>query len=253
MTATDYSKYRLSIQFSLSGFSFVVFNAINSELIAEKEVVHSTNNSLVEWLKIKLASEPLFREDYQDITTYWLPDKYTTVPVSLYQEQKQEDIFKTVHPMGNEDLLQKEDRTDVVILYTVENSLYQVIKDYFPKGNWQTALLQEKISLNTDREWLVSLLISYQKVYITLKENGKLQLCNSYHFQTKDDLLYYVLYTFDNLDIPVAQSCILLNGHKPYIEMMLKELNNYHNTVRIVNNPYKIETKTPFGNFLLTI
>lgn len=253
MLATDYSKCRLSIQFSLSGFSFVVFNAINNELIVEKETLYPNTNNFIEWLKIKLAGESFFRENYLDIRIYWLPHKYTTVPKALFNTQRQQDIFNIVHPIKDDELLKTEEESDIVLLYTIEASLYQLIKDYFPKGDWQIPLLQEKNRFQTDKEWLVYFLIFYKEVYITLWKNGKLQLCNNYYFQTKDDLLYYTLYTFDNLDIPVAQSSILFNGHMPYIEMMQKEISKYHNTISIINNPYKIETKKPISNFLLTI
>ncbi|MAS51583.1 MAG: hypothetical protein CMD20_00115 [Flavobacteriales bacterium] len=99
-------------------------------------------------------------------------------------------------------ILEKE---GIVICYALPKNLNDWIKKVFPsaKLTHEIAVVVESVlrdfySLSEDR-----VIINLHKDYfdIIFLTKGKLKLVNSFHFSGKEDLLYYILFSFEQLDI----------------------------------------------------
>ncbi len=245
-------KYKLSIQLSLDGFSFLIFDAEKNRIVREKEVVYTQEDNFYDWLKVKLVAEDLLKRKYASTQILFCTEKQTLVPKEFAKDTKDKDLFAVNFPLEKTEMIMSEDINDIVILSALNSDMYNLIKDYFPKAKWKTIPLFLLEQTQTPKEWNVKLLLLKNRLHIVTNNNDKVQLCNSFPFQTKDDLLYYILYVFDNLDIPVANSSIRLWGNQDYCELMSETLERYHSDVQLTKNTLKISSKTALGRLLLS-
>lgn len=251
MTKPKNTAYRLSIQFSLDGFSFIIYNEGKLAVEQEKEVKYTAQEKFYDWLKVKLAKEEAFRLNYTKINLLYTPVKYSLIPSYLLEEDKEKELLSLNFPIENTEMIKTEMLNDYAMLSLIPCDLYNLVKDYFPTTINKTTptLLIEQANATT--QWVIGVMVLYAKLHIIIKKNDEIQLSNSFNFQTKDDLLFYMLYTFDNLSIPVADSCIQLLGNRDYLPLLKNELSRYHNDVRIVKSPNGVISKLPLGNLLL--
>ncbi len=244
-------QHKLSIQFALNGFSFLVFDSKARRIVEEKEALHTGTSPFYDWLRVKLAGEETFRKQYEKIHLLYVPEKYTLLPSHFYDKEKERKVFSLAFPLKNEEMLFSEKLGEQTLLSTIPENVHTLVKDYFPSATWKSAvafLIQQTENLKT---WNLGVLLFHNKMHIVIFNDGKLQLCNSFTFTTKDDLLYYMLYAFDNLDIPVAESCIQLYGNQDSVKLLAYELHRYHDDVVLPPQTLSSGAKTPMSNFLL--
>ncbi len=246
------NNYKLSIQLALDGFSFLIYDSEKNRIVKEKEVLYTQKENFYDWLKVKLIAEDLLKRKYTSTQILFCSEKQTLVPKELAKENKDKDLFVINFPLEKIEMIVSENIDDVVILSAINSDFYNLIKDYFPKAKWKTTVLFLLEQEQTQKEWNVKLLLLNNKLHIMVSNKNKLQFYNSFSFQTKDDLLYYILYVFDNLDISVANSSIRLWGNQNYCKLMSETLERYHTDVQLVSGNLKIGSKTTFGQLLLS-
>lgn len=251
MTAYKHKKYRLSIQFALDGFSFLVYNPEKLRIVQEKEIIYSGKEKFYDWLKVKLAGEEAFRQDYRGINVLYTPTKHTLVPNLYLEDKKEKELFSLTFPLEETEMIESESIGDNTLLSSMKSELYNLVADYFPKAEKKTTptLLLEHVQ--NKKSWNVAVLVLYNKLHITIIKDEKVQLSNSFDFKTKDDLLYYILYVFDNFSIPVAESSIQLFGNQNYLPLLKSELSRYHNGISYLTSFNGIISKLSMGNLLL--
>lgn len=244
-------KHKLSIQFSLNGFSFLVFATKSRRLVKEKEVKHTASEDFYDWLRVKLAGEDDFRKQYETVSLLYTPEKYTVLPNELSKKEQERELFSVAFPLLNEEILFSEKLAQQTLLSAIPKNVKELIEHYFPKAKWQSTpafLIRQMENL---KKWDIGVLLLNNKIYLAIHKDEKLQLCNSFSFTTKDDLLYYLLYAFDNLNIPVAESCIQLYGNQNYVKLLASELQRYHADIVLPPQTLSSGTKTQFSNLLL--
>lgn len=251
MTDFEYKKYRLSIQFSLDGFSFLVVNPETMQIVEEKRNVADLEQSFLSWMKIKLASEPLFREKYERVSVAFAPQKYTAVPTLFFKEENKEELFSVVHSLDSSEVLHHERGNEVVMLYAISKDLVALFEDFLPQASWKTHPFYATQVAKKEKEWGIYVQVLKREVLITVVNSQGLQLSNSFHCTTVADQMYYVLYCVENMQIPIKESIITLDGDESLIAELDESLSHYHPVVSRAYMHLGIESKVPFGNLLL--
>lgn len=252
MTTKTHKKNRLSIQFALDGFSFLVYDQSTLSIVQEKEVLYTGKDKFYDWLKVKLAREVAFRKQYKAVHLLHTPVKYTLVPEDFIEPGKLKSLFSVVFPLEETEMIKYERINDKVMLASITADSYNLLNTHFPNTNWKTspAFLLEKMK-NT-KQWNIGVLVLYNHLHLVVGKENTVQLSNNFYFRTKDDLLYYILYAFDTLEIPVAQSSIQLFGNQNYLPLLKTELSRYHSAVYVASRPDGIVSEIPLGNLLLS-
>ncbi len=252
MTTQKNKGNRLSIQLSLDGFSFLVFAPHKLKIRKEKEVQNTEIQPFHDWLKVKLSAEELFRKSYTKTQILYTPNKITVVPTELVQDDTIREVFQLAHPLENNEIVVPENIGAYTFLYAIPEDIYNLMKNYFPKAEWTSAPTFLLKKLKNTKKWNVAVLVLQKRIYIVCTKNEELMFSNSFAFQTKDDLLYYMLYVFDHFDIQVAESSVQLWGNQDYLELLAEKLERYHDTVQVARKAYGTATKSTFGNLLLS-
>ncbi len=108
------------------------------------------------------------------------------------------------------------EKEGLVICYAVPQNLNTWIKKIFPtaKITHEIAIVSESVSrdfysLSNDR---VIINIHKNYFYIASFRKGKLEFINTFPFSEKEDLLYYILFTFEQLSINPSLIEVFLTG-----------------------------------------
>ena len=207
---TDKNYKKLSLQVTLNGFSFCIIDTLNTKIVALTEIDFS---DFPKSLKVEdhywkaFNDYPELKEKYDEIIVLHDSNLDTFVPNALFDEeflgsylQYNTKVFET--DFFAFDALPNYEMNHVYIPFVNINNY---LLDQFPTFNYKhvnTFLVSKllELSKNID-EKQVFVHLSKNKFEIVVVQNQKLLLFNSFDFVTKEDFIYYLLFTTEQLNL----------------------------------------------------
>jgi len=204
------SSYRLSVQVSLTGLSFLVLDLEKQETVFFSEKTFGGTRSpeevLLEIQEIIDKTEVL-QSNFLKVSVVFANNIYTVVPTTLFDESKLSEYLKFNSKMLANDYITFDsiDNHEMVVVYVP----YVNITNYFfdRYGTFQyyhSASIFLKTILDSEKHTIVP------KVYVHVQDNSfdcivlresSLQLCNTYSYRTPEDFIYYVLFCLEQLNL----------------------------------------------------
>ncbi len=241
----------LSIQFSLDGFSFCIFNKDTKTFIAlydyQFKDVNNSPQKLIENISSIFQNEVLLQQKYSSVNVSHVNDLYNLVPKSLFDENKLNAYVSynnKVYPQ------------DYIVFDEIKNQ--DIISVFIPYVNINNFLLDKfkGFDFMHNSKILIESLLSIYKYSLTphmfahidnnhfeliIIKNKKLQLYNTFKFSTKEDFIYYVLFTAEQLK---------LNPEKFELVMLGKVQKNddlYNIAYTYIRNVSLLENRSKFS------
>ncbi len=213
------SNNRLSVQFSLSGLSFLVINITTEEVVFYSEKKYNNPYSPEELL-IELTSELSkhleLQEIFKEVYVIYATTLYALVPTPLFDEKMASEYLKLNSKILATDFIAFDniENQDITIVYipfiNINNYLFDRFGDF--KYYHSTALLLKyimKVEKHSTQPKLYINIVNDMFDVIIIKK-GELLLCNSYEFKTPEDFIYYILFCLEQLKLnPDVITCIL--------------------------------------------
>jgi hypothetical protein len=207
---TDKNYKKLTLQVTLSGFSFCTIDKLSNKIIALKEIDFSNfpATSKVEDLYWKAFNDnPELKEKYDEVIVLHDSNLATFVPTALFDEdflgsylQYNTKVFETDF-FAFDSLLNYEMNHVFIPFANINNYLL----DQFSTFNYKhvnTILVSKLLELSKNNdEKQVFVHFSKNKFEIVIVQNQKLLLFNSFDFVTKEDFIYYLLFTTEQLNL----------------------------------------------------
>ncbi len=218
----DFNKskqYWMSILINKSGLSFVVLDTVAKKVIAHKyiEITKVDNQKEYCYFINKIFKADDFLEpEYHKISIVYQGFNSISIPEDLYSEQHKEKFFELNSELNPEDVIvsNRLDQINARKLFTIPNCILDTIEDNFPKAKLyhQSSPIIQSVLKNKLSE-SVYLNINSDFFDIQIFDKKKLILDNAFKYKTKEDLLYYLLYTFEQLGLnPKDQKIILFTS-----------------------------------------
>lgn len=232
----QHKEYRLSVQISLTGLSFLVKNKSSNRthFFIEKKFESTRTPEEIE-VKIDtiISENEALQVPFSEITLIYTNTIYTTVPESLFDESKASEYLKFNSKILANDFIAFDtiDAHEIVVVYIP----FVNINNYFFEtyGSFQyfhgASIFLKKI-LTAEKYSIVP------KFYIHVQEdqfdcisikNGALQLCNTYSFKTPEDFIYYTLFCFEQLKLNPDTLSVFLCGDIEETDANYKMLYTY--------------------------
>ncbi len=213
------SNNRLSVQFSLSGLSFLVINSTTKEVVysAEKKYnhSHSPEELLIEMTSV-ISQHLELQEIFREVSVIYATTLYALVPTPLFDEKMASEYLKLNSKILATDYVAYDciDNQDLTIVYIPFININNYLFDRFGKFKYyHSVTLLLKYILNVEKH------SAQPKLYIHIVndmfdviiiKDGGLLLCNSYEFKTPEDFIYYILFCLEQLKLnPDTITCIL--------------------------------------------
>ena len=211
----------LSIQVSLNGLTFCVLNQ-DTNTIELLRHCHSEKQmnpmDILELLKTTIDDEPLLQEDFKNILIIHENDVSSLVPKPLFNEEHLADylkfnakILKTDYVAYDE--LKTNDSVNVYVPYVnINNYIYDNYGDFVFKHH-SSVLVEEILKLEknaTKAKMYVNVASDHFDIVVT--ENGLLKLYNTFEYETKEDFIYYILFTSEQLGLNPEKFEMIFTG-----------------------------------------
>ncbi|MDR2291950.1 MAG: DUF3822 family protein [Prevotellaceae bacterium] len=182
------SKYRLSIQISLDGFLFCIFDANNFCLAAK---IFSLEETDIDNL---FVTEPLLTKRFSSVKCIVINQKSTLVPKNCFDKNKSGEYLKFVCNINDEKIFShKIKKTGAYCVFAIDKDIYETVKKYHP----QTDFYNQNIPLiysalhNTGKNMFI--FFDSKTIDIIVNNNEKLLLQNSYKTETTHDAIYFAV------------------------------------------------------------
>lgn len=215
------NKNVLSIQVNLNGLSFCIVNPNTQEV----EHLHHidfdasiTPHELLPHLKRELSSKSVFAQDFSEVLVIHQNELSTLVPESLFDENHSADYLKFNSKILKSDYiafdhLEAIQCKNVYVPYVnINNYIFDTFGQFTYKHS--TSAFIETILKQLDRDETAVYLNLYQQSFeLVVFKYGQLTLSNVHQYFSKEDLLYYVLFTFNQLELDPNTVEVKLSGY----------------------------------------
>ncbi|WP_218598562.1 DUF3822 family protein [Polaribacter sp. NJDZ03] len=254
-TVTHSKDTKLSIQFNLDGFSFCIINNTTKETSYFSEYIFKekqlTPENLLKKIEEIFKTDIHLQKDFLSVLVIHQNNLFSLVPDPYFSEDILSEYLNfNIKTLATDfiayDDIESINAKNVYVPYVnINNYLFQNFGAFEYKHHL-TVLIEKLISANNTADKKVFVNVSKENYDIVVLENKQLQFSNSFNFQTKEDFIYYILFTFEQLKLDVEKIAVFFTGNiEPESEI-------YKITYQYIRNVSFLESKNPIFNELDT-
>lgn len=252
----------LSIQISLSGLSFCTLQRDTKTITTLKHLNFDKKLNPLEVLD-KLAhtfnTEPALQTQFTKVNIVHINELSTLVPKPLFKEDCLADYLKFNSKILKSDFIafdaiESIDSVNVYIPYVnINNFIFEKFGSFTYK-HFSTVLVEQILHIEKNAaSTKVYVHINKNHFEIVVTEKGKLKLYNTFEYSTKEDFIYYILFTAEQLELnPETFNLILLGDvDDELFATAYKYIRHVDFGKRVDDYKYLQPTKTEHSHFTL--
>jgi len=191
------SNLHLSIELSSSSLSYCIIDTQKYRCLLLSSQKLETDNLLEIF-----SNDDYLSQNFKSKSISFVNFANTLVPFELYEKKDKENLFALNHELNDEVLLEDNLREEIINLHAVPKLFFQTIKNILPAATLRS---QSSILINnfTNLNLKVETMFLYLKdsfVNIVVTKGKNLLFQNKFNYVTKEDLLFYVLFSIQELN-----------------------------------------------------
>lgn len=245
LNSTD--NHILTIQYSLDGLSFVIFDVTAQKFVALKHYHFSEKNIPFNVLISELQDKESWKiDDFQSVNLIIDNNSNTFIPEEYFQEDIKDNYLSLLNIDNNStimtDFIQKH---KIVNVYSSKDIKIpsDKVKIYHASTILVNNLLKEFSSRNAETRAFVN--VKNNSYELTILNNDNLIFHNYFKFNTKEDFLYFILFTFEQLNIDNESIPLYFMGFIEEKSSIVELCSRYVRNIRFFNrnNDYNYITE----------
>ncbi|MEO0526552.1 MAG: DUF3822 family protein [Bacteroidota bacterium] len=218
-SAKDY--YKLSIQVSLNGLSFCVLDTIGNKILASESISFEKDLSPYEVQKrlaTHLEKHQISDATFSEVVVIHRNNLFSLVPKALFDENELPNYLKFNTKILANDLIvfDEIESYDIVNVYVPFVNINNYIYDLFGEFEFRhtgTVMVHTLLNSHSNgNESTCYVHVSEQQMDITVLSQKKLHLFNSFNFYSREDFIYYLLFTLEQLKLDTETVKLRLFG-----------------------------------------
>jgi len=212
---------KLSIQVSLNGLSFCVLDTIGNTIIKSDRLVFEKNlspNELQKNLEQLVKTHNLGSSQFSEVVVVHSNNLFSLVPKSLFNVNELANYLKfNTKILANDHIAFDElDNYDIVNVYVpfvnINNYVFDLFGEFEYKHNG-TVLIQALLNNSgANKDPICYAHIEGHQLDITIIAQKKLLFYNSFIITSKEDFIYYLLFTLEQLKLDTERTKLQLFG-----------------------------------------
>lgn len=238
--------YKLYIELSNNSFKHTILDTLNSTYIGIEEYRFTdiyNDYSLVEPLKEIIANNMIYKNEYKAIIVAFVNNRSTLIPNAIFKADKLVSYHHFNYSKKEEDQFFADQLINLSAhnIYSIPDFITDAFNDlknvkfkHFSSALIETSLLDAKREKALSSINIHILPSSFQVVVI---KNQKLELYNSFTYQSSEDFIYYLLFVLDQLNINNDEATIKLTGEVEKNSVIYTILYKYIQTLNFGNRP----------------
>ncbi|MDC1471886.1 DUF3822 family protein [Flavobacteriaceae bacterium] len=239
------SKYELSIQVNLSGLSFFVLNLETSEVDFLKALQFDkkqTPKTLLDKLTHSFNTFDELQNQFSKVTVIHDNELATLVPKALFDETNLVDYLKFNTKILKTDFITFDNVqvADLVVVYVPLININNFIFDRFGSFEYKhsaSVLLNRVLTIEKNSKSLKMYInIETSHFEIITAANNTLKFYNRFDYNTKEDFIYYLLFTAEQLELNPEEFPVILMGAIDESDERYKIVYKYIRNVSILSS-----------------
>ncbi|WP_235932903.1 DUF3822 family protein [Flagellimonas sediminis] len=212
---------KLSIQVSLNGLSFCVLDTITNKILAFEKVtftVPSTPYLMLKELKAKLNQQGNIGRNFSEVVVIHKNNMFGLVPKPLFNKEELPNYLKfNAKIMANDlvayDELPNQDIVNVYIPYTnINNYIFELFGEFEFKHSGTVLISTLMSQSRTIPEPTCYVQVSGKEMEMMVASDKRLLFYNQFEYKTKEDFLYFLLFSLEQLQIDLEKVQLKLFG-----------------------------------------
>ena len=244
------NSYHLSIQLGISHFSYCLLNTTTFTYDYAKKYSLSSKEDIATEITEIINNDAIIKADFSSQSVAFVNFPSTLVPNILYKEEEAESLLAFNTEVNGKILTDNILSQKAHLIYAVPESIVSIVSNFFPKAKQkaqESILIQQYSQLNTDTE-KAYLYLNEQKVGITIFKGDKLIFNNTFDYTTKEDLLYYSLFSFEQLKLSPESIDVTVFGTIEKEDEYFNLLYDYIRNVKLGERPHQFTFPTVFSS-----
>lgn len=194
----DYStRYHLAVQIGLDHLSYCLTNKKTNNIEYFKSF--NMDNDIISLIN----KEEILKRDFGSVSVAYIKFENTLIPNKFFEKKNLKQIldFNTKrHDIIKYDKLST---IDAHLIYSIPKAMQDIVFTFFPTALQKAneSILIDQFSRFENKHHNAYLYINNNTITITIFKNKKLILSNKFNFETAADILYFTLFTFEQLKI----------------------------------------------------
>lgn len=213
--------YRLSIQISLNGLSFCMLDTVgNSVLKAEQVAFHKElpPHQVLKELQQLFEKHNIKKTGFSEVIVLHRNNLFSLVPKPLFDSEELPNYLKfNAKILANDfiefDELEGYDMVNVYVPFVnINNYIYDLFGEFVFK-HYGTVMVQSLMNGHAGGKLAVCYVhLAEHQMDITVIANKKLLFFNNFEYTTREDFLYYLLFSLEQLQIDTDSVRLKLFG-----------------------------------------
>ncbi len=214
--------YRLSIQFSLDGFSFCIYD-INRNKFSGIEIYDfqgvSNYLGLANLIREFIPKTEWLSLDYESVSIAFETPVCTLVPSPLFKDTHANDYLKLNFNLQLDDLIKNDHLSllDANNIWSIPHNIYKRITKFFPKAqihHHASSLIENLLLHNKNRESGEVVFVNVRKNWfdIVVLDGNKLLFYNAFRYKAKEDFIYFLIFVLEQLNLNPEITDVVLLG-----------------------------------------
>ena len=216
------SSYHLAIQVSSEGLCFAIMDTVRKKYIALKSLLFDDTLSLSkeDQLARHLTRDNHLNRRYKTSGLIYTTPNSTLIPKPLFDPGRMEEMYSFSNQLPKNNVILSNDirGIDSKVVFSVPGQILDALKDHPNEfkvyhqscPEIENAALATRSNPNGDYV-LVRLYVDFFDIVVFRK--GKFELFNSFSYQTEEDLIFYILYAFEQLEFNTDKYKVILSGN----------------------------------------
>ncbi|NNK60528.1 MAG: DUF3822 family protein [Flavobacteriaceae bacterium] len=246
----ELSSHILSIQVSLNGLSFCMLESDSNTIIyfrSESFQKKLNPQELLERLDMIINEDSELSKSIQSVKVIYANELSVLVPNSLFNEEHLADYLKFNTRILQTDFLAFDaiPSNDSMCVYVPYVNINNYLYEKFGAFNYMHAssiLIETILNLEKNAEeqkMYVHVGIKYFEIVVV--DNNSLILYNTFEFKTKEDFIYYILFTAEQLQLNPETIQLALLGHISEADELFEIAFKYIRHVQLIEPTIKFE------------
>jgi hypothetical protein len=248
------SQYSLSIRIDPDGLSFSVYSHLVSRFIVLESMIlqNSTVFQSAESAKV-LFSDQLSRflnqhawilKPFRHTSIIVNSLNYTLLPHALYEPSQKETYLEFVHSQVESNVILDHflNSAEAWVVFSVHKSIIEIIDRYFNSArilHHAGAMIESILPRYRHSEQRNPVFVNIRagSFDIIVLRDGRMLYCNSFNRKANEDLIYYLIFVLDQLDLNPENVPVLLSGDIDTSSGLFELLQQYIRHVDLIKNP----------------
>jgi len=244
------NSYHLSIQLGISHFSYCLLNTTTFTYdYAKMHTLLSVDDIASEITEI-MNNDAIIKAEFSSQSVAFVNFPSTLVPSSLYKKEDRKTILAFNTEVKGKVLADTILSQKAHLIYSIPESILTIVSNFFPTAKQkaqESILIQQYSQLNNNTEKAYLYLIQ-NKVTITVFKENKLIFNNSFDYTTKEDFLYFVLFSFEQLKLSAENIEAILFGSIEKNDEYFNLLYDYIRNIKLGKRPHQFNFPAEFDS-----